>query len=170
MVILDIIDNHFATLGTGLEGILLINEAEELEKEKVSEAFYGGIEVEESPSPYHAPVIDELSGFTDIREGLEDFPEQWEIQEAIPTPYGLSELPTMVQDPRDLIAVPAKTLLTPKSRKRKLNSDGKHVDAKQTFEKLEILTKVTASASTLDSNGKYDPPLSQDFLLILVQS
>ncbi|EXJ55527.1 hypothetical protein A1O7_08455 [Cladophialophora yegresii CBS 114405] len=73
----DMIDNHFAALGTSLEGALdLATLADDLEGEKATEDFFGGIEVKEAPSPDHVPVVDE-EGFVDRREGLEDWPQLW---------------------------------------------------------------------------------------------
>lgn len=42
----------------------------------MNNAFFNG-SVEESPSPYHIPLLDGDTGFGDIREDAEDFPELW---------------------------------------------------------------------------------------------
>ncbi|KAJ9613011.1 hypothetical protein H2200_002952 [Cladophialophora chaetospira] len=74
----EIIDNHFASVGTSFEGNLdLATLAEDIEKEKATADFFGGIEAKEGPSPDHVPVVDE-DGFVDRREGLEDWPQLWQ--------------------------------------------------------------------------------------------
>jgi hypothetical protein len=76
-------------------------DAEEAEITDATAGFYGGFDVEESPSPYHAPLIDEDAGFGDIRDGCERFPEQWtdsDTQAKLVAPYKLTGLQTFSED------------------------------------------------------------------------
>lgn len=100
-------------------------DAEEIETGATA-GFYGGYAVEESPSPYHAPNVDDDAGFGDIRDGCEHVPEQWtheETQAHVVAPYKLEsnsfeskvfELPALkpvkpVLQPKSQIAKAAKT-------------------------------------------------------------
>jgi hypothetical protein len=75
---LELIDNHYAALDAGFDGLIVPQLlADRVEEEKISEDFFGGIQVEESPSPDHVPCIDE-GGFVDRREGLEEWPQLWQ--------------------------------------------------------------------------------------------
>ena len=49
-------------------------------KARATDIFFKG-PVEESPSPYHKPLLNETTGYGDIREGTEDFPELWRLDE-----------------------------------------------------------------------------------------
>ena len=74
----EFVDNHFAALGTSLEGHLDLDKlAEDIEKEHASMAFFGGVQVREAPSANHVAVVDE-DGFVDRRSGLEDWPQLWQ--------------------------------------------------------------------------------------------
>ncbi|KIY01320.1 uncharacterized protein Z520_02872 [Fonsecaea multimorphosa CBS 102226] len=120
----DMIDNHFAALGTGLEGHLHIDIEEELEKEKASESFFGGIQAREGPTAYHAPVVDE-DGFADRREGLEDWPQLWAQDKetlddyVIPGSESLSMQLSKTADHEDNGDNGVKPILQPKSQKKK---------------------------------------------------
>ena len=60
-----------------------VNEQPDADKAQATNAFFNG-SVEESPSPYHIPLLDDDTGFGDIREDAEDFPELWKhIDDAI---------------------------------------------------------------------------------------
>ncbi|KAH0842923.1 hypothetical protein AYO21_03359 [Fonsecaea monophora] len=127
----DVIDNHFAAIGTGLEGRLYIDVEEELEKEKATESFFGGVEAREGPSPDHIPVVDE-DGFADRKEGLEDWPQLWAPDKAqrttlaanskVPEPEDLSVqlLGKQTSSNEDNQSSNDKPILQPKSRKNKV--------------------------------------------------
>ena len=75
---LDIIANHVASEGTGIEGSpLIIDEQDELDKDQASNNFFAGTQIKEAPSPHHQPMVGKESGFVNIREGLEHIPQQW---------------------------------------------------------------------------------------------
>ena len=97
-----------------------------MEKAAATAGFYGGFAVEESPSPYHAPLTDEPSGFGDVRDGAEAFPEQWQDSERRPKAYTLAEADAMFVDyPMDIVEPPIRSVLMPTSRKlvsTKINS------------------------------------------------
>lgn len=81
--------------------------------------FYGGYAVEESPSPYHAPNIDDGAGFGDIRDGCEHFPEQWtdeETQAELVAPYKATANQSFSEDFELLASKPLKPVLQPKSQ------------------------------------------------------
>ncbi|EXJ75016.1 uncharacterized protein A1O5_01712 [Cladophialophora psammophila CBS 110553] len=117
----DIVDNHFASLGTSLEGYLNIDINEELEREKATESFFGGVEAREGPSPNHVPVVDE-DGFDDRREGLEDWPQLWQLDKETLTDY---EIPGSENFSIQFTETPAhyndsdKPILKPRSQKTK---------------------------------------------------
>lgn len=92
---------------------------EETEITDATAGFYGGFAVEESPSPYHAPLIDDNAGFGDIRDGCERFPEQWtdsDTQAKLVAPYKLTGLQTFSEDLELPVAKPVKPILQPKSQ------------------------------------------------------
>ena len=92
---------------------------EETEITDATAGFYGGFAVEESPSPYHAPLIDDGAGFGDIRDGCERFPEQWtdsDTQAKLVAPYKLTGLQTFSEDLELPAAKPVKPVLKPKSQ------------------------------------------------------
>ena len=97
-------------------------ESDEAETSDATSGFYGGYAVEESPSPFHAPNVDEDAGFGDIRDGCEQFPEQWtheETQAEVVTPHNAT---ARLAESKDLEPVaskplkPFKQLLQPKSQ------------------------------------------------------
>ena len=111
-------NNYIVATGTALAGAFYINEAEEAENQDASAGFYGGFVVEESPSPFHAPLIDRASGFGDIRDGAEGFPEQWPRVEEQPKAYTIEEADAMAEDPPiDTAVIPSKPIMKAKSRK-----------------------------------------------------
>ncbi|OQU94437.1 hypothetical protein CLAIMM_00794 isoform 1 [Cladophialophora immunda] len=121
----DVIDSHFAALGTGLEGHLHIDMNEELEKERATESFFGGVEAREGPSPDHIPVVDE-DGFADRREGLEDWPQLWAPDKETLADY---EIPGSENFSAQLGKTPNhddndsdKPILQPKSQKNKVKA------------------------------------------------
>lgn len=61
-------------MGSNSAAPLIVDEGYEAEKAQATDIFFNG-PVEESPSPYHAPLLQGESGFGDIREGAEDCPE-----------------------------------------------------------------------------------------------
>jgi hypothetical protein len=94
-------------------------DTEEVEAAGATTGFYGGYDVEESPSPYHAPNVDDSAGFGDIRDGCEHFPEQWtheETQAHVVAPYKLtsSSIESVVFQLPAL--KPVKPVLQPKSQ------------------------------------------------------
>lgn len=121
----EILDDYFASMGTGSASPMLpIEEAEEEEeKSRATSGFYNNSQVEVSPTPYHAPVVKEASGFGDIRDGTEGFPEQLPIEEHQPKRYPLSEV-----DATDAVLTynpwegsHEKIILEPKSQMAKLD-------------------------------------------------
>jgi hypothetical protein len=103
---------------TNTSGHFSVNPANEAEKDAASAGFFGGFAVEESPSPYHAPITDYSSGFGDIRDRAEAFPEQWQDNERRPRIYTLEEADAMVEDyPMDTTSISTRPILTPASRK-----------------------------------------------------
>ncbi|OAP57419.1 hypothetical protein AYL99_08157 [Fonsecaea erecta] len=118
----DIIDNHFAALGAGLEGYRHIDLQDALEKEKASELFFGGSVAREGPTPDHVPVVDE-DGFASRREGLEDWPQLWRPDKEtladyeVKVPENLSKQPSKTGDQDNNGEKP---ILQPKSRKNKV--------------------------------------------------
>ena len=50
--------------------------------------FFGGYNVEESPSPYHRPITDQESSFGDVPEGCEHVPEQRQLSNEFTTASG----------------------------------------------------------------------------------
>lgn len=113
---LDIVDNHLAALGTGLEGHLQLDEAEEVEKQRATEDFYVGVKPEEAPGQFYAPLINETSGYGNYREGMEDFPEMWQPDtECMAQPL----VPSSEETPAEVVksAKAPKAMLKPKSRK-----------------------------------------------------
>jgi hypothetical protein len=117
-VLPDVPDNYRATAAINSTSNFLINEADEAEKAAASVSFYGGFTVEESPTPYHAPIIDQTSGFSDLRDGAEAFPQQWQDNEGCPRAYTLAEANAMIGDyPMDTAGISTKAMLMPISRK-----------------------------------------------------
>jgi hypothetical protein len=115
-ILLDIVDNHLAALGTGLEGHLSVDEAEELEKQKATEEFYVGVKPEEAPGQFHAPLIDETSGYGNYREGMDEFPDMWQPDtKRMRSP--LTPSSRELQAKLVTAAKAPKTILKPKSRK-----------------------------------------------------
>lgn len=115
---LDLEENYRATAGTNLAGHFYFNEFDEAEKAEASANFYGGFAVEESPSPYHAPVTDQTSGFGDVRDGAEAFPEQWQNTEPRPRAFALAEADAVAQDDiMDSDSISSRPVLKPISRK-----------------------------------------------------
>ena len=92
----ELADNYRAMAGPNATGHHVVNEADQVEKSAASTGFYGGFDVEESPSPYHAPVIDQASGFGDVREGAEEFPKYWQDNEPRLKIYTLEEADAMM--------------------------------------------------------------------------
>ena len=97
--------------------------AEDLEKEKATEDFFGGVQARESPSKHHVPVVDE-DGFVDRREGLEDWPELWQADKETLADY---EIPGSedfsVQHSKNPVQYNTndqKPILQPKSQKNKV--------------------------------------------------
>jgi len=120
----EIIDNHFASLGTSLEGNLDLGIlADNIEKEKATEDFFGGIEVREAPTPDHVPVVDE-DGFVDRREGLEDWPQLWQPDKETLADYvvpGCENSSTQHNNTPILVKINGeKQILQPKSQKNKV--------------------------------------------------
>lgn len=114
----DLADNYRATIAVNSKPNFLINEADEAEKAAASAGFYGGFTVEEPPSPYHAPVTDQTSGFGDIRDGAEAFPQQWQDNERRPRACTLAEADAMVEDhPMDATSISTRPILMPIPRK-----------------------------------------------------
>ena len=94
-------------------------ETEEVEAAGATAGFYGGYDVEESPSPYHAPNVDDGAGFGDIRDGCEHFPEQWtheETQAHVVTPYKLTSSSIESEVCQLPAPKPVKPVLLPKSQ------------------------------------------------------
>lgn len=92
---------------------------QETEITDATDGFYGGFAVEDSPSPYHAPLIDEDAGFGDIRDGCERFPEQWtdsDTQAKLVAPYKLSGLQIFSEELELPDDKSTKPLLKPKSQ------------------------------------------------------
>jgi hypothetical protein len=111
----DLADNYSATANN--TGHFFLNEANEAEKVAASTGFFGGFAVEKSPSPYHAPIIDHSSGFVDIRDRAEAFPQQWQDNERRPKAYTLEEANAMFEDyPMDTTSIQTRPILTPNSR------------------------------------------------------
>jgi hypothetical protein len=107
----EVIDNHFAALGTSLEGHLDLDVlAEDLEKEKATEAFLHG-EVREAPTDNHVPVVDE-DGFVDRREGQEDWPMLWQPDKETLADYVIPGSETVSANSSE------KQILQPRTRKR----------------------------------------------------
>jgi hypothetical protein len=72
-----LIENHILALGTNLAAPLIVDEAHEADKAEATYQYFNG-PIYESPSPYHAPLLGEgETGFGDVREGVEEFPETW---------------------------------------------------------------------------------------------
>ena len=121
-----IIDNHFASLGTSLEGHLNLDTlAEDLENEKATESFFGGTPVQASPTKHHVPVIGE-EGFVDRREGLEDWPELCHIKEENINGYGFAASENhLLQHGKTAVQLnigEVRPILQPKSQKNKVRS------------------------------------------------
>ena len=114
----DLADSYRATAPNNPARHFLVNKADEVEKAAASAGFYGGFAVEESPNPYHAPVIDQVSGFGDIRDGAEAFPEQWQDNERRTRAYTVEEAAAVVEEyPMDTTSVSTRPVLVPASRK-----------------------------------------------------
>ena len=114
----DLPESYRATAAVNSMSKFLTNEADEAEQAAASAGFYGGFTIEESPSPYHAPVTDQTSGFGDVRDGAEAFPQQWQDSERCPRAYTLVEADTVIEDyPMDTASISTKTVLMPTSRK-----------------------------------------------------
>jgi hypothetical protein len=80
---LELTDHHYAAHDAGYGGLIdpqLF--AHRVEDEKMSEDFFGGIQVEESPNQDHVPCINE-GGFVDGRTGLEEWPQLWQIDKEV---------------------------------------------------------------------------------------
>jgi hypothetical protein len=117
-VLPDLPNNYRATAVVNSTSDFLINEADEAEKAAASAGFYGGFTVEESPSPYHAPITDQTSGFGDVRDRVEVFTQQWQDSERRPRAYTLAEANAMIGDyPMDTAGISTKAMLMPISRK-----------------------------------------------------
>lgn len=118
-----VIDNASPSAdNTNVAGNFAINPshgAYDTEMADATTGFYGGYDVEESPSPYHAPNIGEGSGFGDIRDGCETFLEQWtdyETQMEVVTPYKPTASPILYTEYELLAPKPLKPLRQPKSQ------------------------------------------------------
>lgn len=119
--LLDVVDNHLAALGTGLEGHLTVDEAEEVEeKQKATEIFYVGVKPEEAPGQFHAPLIDETSGYGNYREGMDEFPDMWQ-PDTKRTGNSLIRTSRETQAKVFAAAKGPKNILKPKSRKAPKN-------------------------------------------------
>lgn len=68
------------TTNANLAAPLVVDEHHEVDKVQATHNFFEG-PVEESPSPYHAPLIDGETGYGDFRKGYEDFPQLWRHDE-----------------------------------------------------------------------------------------
>lgn len=118
----EVLDNHFAALGTGIEGYLDHDAmAEEIEQAKASEAFFN-TEVELPPTRDHIPMADGEGGWVNRREGLEEWPQLW--QPLKETSLKVSE-EDATQDakgkaPEYVMMDGEKIILEPKSRKNKV--------------------------------------------------
>lgn len=124
-----------------------MDEVEQAEKTDANIGFYGGFPAEESPSPYHAPLIDEASGFGDIRDGAEAFPEQWQQNEKEPPRYTLEEADAMAEvHIMDSAWTPAKPMMKPKSRKPKPQNSNPRATS-SVFVDLTCKSRVVSSAS-----------------------
>jgi hypothetical protein len=116
-VLPDLPDNCRATTAVNSTSSFLIDEADEAEKAAASAGFYGEFTVEEFPSPYHAPFTDQISGFGDVRDGAEAFPQQWQDNERRPRAYNLAEADAMTEDyPMDTAGISTKAVVMPMSR------------------------------------------------------
>ena len=126
---------------------------EEAEKLDASEGFYSGFAVEETPGPYHAPLVDANAGFSDLREGLEAFPECWMHKEEPAKVYTLAEADAMTGEFTMNFTPPsARTILIPKTRARGTPRIRAHAG---TFPKVIDLTKVESSGICSTGNGKF---------------
>ena len=113
----DLADNYRATIAVNSKANFFTNETDEAEKAVASAGFYGGFTVEESPSPHHAPVTDHTSGFGDIRDGAEAFPQQWQDNERRPRAYTLAEADAMIENyPMDASSISTRPMLMPTPR------------------------------------------------------
>jgi hypothetical protein len=114
----ELADSYRAAANTISNANFFLNEADEAEKVTASVGFFGEIAVEESPSPFHAPITDHSSGFGDIRDEAEAFPEQWQDNERRPRAYTLEEADGMFEDYlMDAASIQTRPFLTPTSRK-----------------------------------------------------
>ncbi len=94
----ELLDSFRAREGTNSAGhFSLNNEADEADKSAATVGFYGGFAIEESPSPYYAPLTDEYSGFRDVRDGAEAFPEQSQDNERRLRAYTLAEADAKIE-------------------------------------------------------------------------
>ncbi|OCT44757.1 hypothetical protein CLCR_05575 [Cladophialophora carrionii] len=154
----DAIDNHFAALGTSLQGVLdLANLADDLEREKATEAFFGGVEVKEAPSPDHVPVVDE-EGFVNRREGLEDWPQLWRHDKETltkSTVQGSENLAVQHSDtPTEHKVNGAKHILQPKSQKNKVRlQDPSFPDSYPTVSSIITVPAVQSVQSPVRAPG-----------------
>lgn len=98
---------------------LFESDDDESDTEDATAGFYGGFDIEHSPSPYHAPLVDDCAGFGDIRDGCEHFPVQWTAPDTnaeLVAPYKLTGLQTFSEEFELPAAEPVKPVLKPKSR------------------------------------------------------
>lgn len=100
-------DNEFGTPDPYEHPVM--HKTEEAEEQRVTEHFYTGVNPEEAPGLFYAPLIDEISGYSSHHEGADDFHNTWQPSKTRPA------------NPRQQVkAVKApKTVLKPKSRKAK---------------------------------------------------
>ena len=101
---------------------LFDSDDDESDTDDATAGFYGGFDIEQSPSPYHAPLVDDHAGFGDIRDGCEHFPAQWtapDTKAELIVPHKLTGLLTFSEEV-ELAAEepvePVKPILKPKSR------------------------------------------------------
>ena len=117
-----------------------VDQREVLRQEQATQDFFGGCQVEESPTPYHQPLIDQESGYVDVREGCEQYPAAWppmsdEVMRQYPIEKPLDRDSADDMDVEEISksefeqetqAVPSnklrRVLLIPKSRKNKVNN------------------------------------------------
>lgn len=88
-----------------------VDKAKETEKQKVTENFFAGIQNDEAPGVYYAPLVDETSGYVNYREGMGEFPNMWQ-----PSKTRIINARRQVE----VISAPkasSKPILKPKSRK-----------------------------------------------------
>lgn len=90
---------------------MTVEKVKETEKQKATENLFAGIQNEEAPGLYYAPLVDETSGYVNYREGMGEFPDMWQPSK------------TRIINPRrqvEIISAPkanSKPILKPKSRK-----------------------------------------------------